>query len=1474
MSQTALFTPDSTAKKQLWRISKTTELYVGASFYYIDPSDSIVVWLDTSESDITGDLYVMVPGYSDSAMFLFSNKDIGTRINITKVLSSPIIPGTEIFFMYKRRDAVYPKFTGQNRKNLDPADKSSYPGAEFVAKEFDRRPGYGYRWSVAGRIIDASSIPTDTAIFGFEDMINLFSPNDTLVISDRDFNDVIFRVTGLNLNVEKTLDSIQLLIPDSVIAGDEVICSTKVWFDSSGQKITIHNLDSMITWKLSGFSINRDTLIPGTTVGTSKFLPRTAFESFVICASLINPKTHDTVSTCKTVRVYPGKPDHLSIELRADTASSDFNRNNTIQIGRVLIPSNTMTQSIYAIFRDKFGNFAGFSPSTVWDTSSTSSIPGLTHGCVSVSSGQTNVGEGIVSKITSGNLLVFAKDIFDGKTLKDTVIVNVPSAIYDSLRIGKLTNSNIKFINSLTTTTDSCTHLEAQGRRVDNGKWESLRVSWRSPKWHINTERAVFSGLDFCPQDTGNGFLEIQYDGYLKNQISINAKPGAPQSLRLYTDAGKSFPSDTFVQACKPLVLHARIFDKNGIWIKSLVKDSIFWNFTDDTTVTSDSNQSAFLNTTNGETVKLNPIRAYRTVNVRANFYAFSDTVNISIHPGDPYRVVIESHANWHISLHAPDEIDTIEIPDNSISASVFALLRDSVGNYIDSVREGSWSAADTIIKIQSGKQPCHGIITKNLQVVNGVTPVMVTSGTLSDTAFVKLLPYHFTAIRITDINHNRINNLTMSTNQDTTLKVQGLRSDTTLWRDIMADWSKTDSLSIDPACPLKTSSFTFSPVKPGNGVVAVQYNSNDTLRDTINVTFKRGDPVKAEIDLLTSPEKLIAGDTIYACIKIFNKDGLVPGEFCSSTDFSGKLLYYTDQLGYGDRTMKPVIFSALGNANINKPGTPKSGLKQCFSNGKDTVGMVLYYAPFNKDSLHRIMLQFGSIQAYSNPFRLKPSYLDSLSLAHTHKCCKDSLVLRYPDEQALIYAIGYDKYGNMRGGELCTWRTTGTLHECDTANSLTRIEYSADSAIVDDDESGNLIAVSVQNASISDTLRVVIIGPLAKPVNAVTKDLNGNGLLDRIEIRFDMPVYKNSKHLLSYFSIYYNNSPLSLDSFSISKDSMNLTLFLNEYKDTSMLQTGWTPVISFQNVEFALGGAVDSFNIETFDGAGPVIKSVVKEIKNENRNDDVVTITFSEKITGPNGSQFSFIEMPERVFTVYTKYSNSFKAIPILSGIKHFNAPVEPNFVLFNTSNGNDLSGHNYLNIRTDKGAYIIEDLSGNIPSKQNRKVQVQIKGTVKTELLIAPNPSRPSFVHEKPGEFHLVHNPQAVQWVAREKAGVAIIFPIQLTESHGTVVGGQIVILDMIGNKVIADPETDYKFGNLFNKDPVVSNQKHLNIIPSAWRANGSIYEYVIYWNGYTKDKLKAAPGVYRAILKLYTKSGQGEKVTTFVGKIGIKP
>jgi hypothetical protein len=1471
-AQTERFIPDSAAAADLWHISGSTQLYVGASFYYMNPLDSIIVWPDTSDADTTGTLYFMVPGYMDSALALFTNRQLGARANISKMVPG-IRPGTEIFFMYKSVGRKYPRYTGQNRLGFDPKNQTAYPGAKFVSRDFGLKPGFGHRFAVAGRLGALGGVANDTIVFGFEDGgTSVIAGFDSLVAADFDFNDVIFRAIGLDLNIEAIPDSIVIVCADTARAGDSVLCRAEVWSDSGGIRVRSPQFDSLVAWGLSGRMLLKDSLVPSAIKGSAVFLPRTAFEKFTLRASLRSFFTGDTLRSSKNIWVNPGPPQTLSIELRRDTASPNFSLHATVQIAMVQIPSNTLSLSLYAITRDRFGNFAGFAASPSWDTAYRTTLPNSRPGVVSVRAGNLR-GEGIVEKKTgSGNALVFAEYETGTLTLLDTVIVSVVAADYDSLSICAARGDSLVPIKTCTMTMDQCTTFVAIGRRVDSRSWERLQTEWRFSPWFS----APVSGADsvrFCPADTGTGTISINYQDRVWQTAALRVVPGAPVALHIFTDKAAPFPPDTFVNAGAPLQLFARVFDAHGIWLTRTSADQISWTVMEHSAALGPADSSGRLSASSGTPVVYFPQRSPRTVTVRAAYAGLRDTVAASIRPGKPYRISIESSSDWRLSPYAPDPIDTLAIPDNRTSRSVWALVRDSLGNFVDLLNGASWSASDTIISVQS-REPGEGIVIKSLQVSAGMCALSVSrpsSRLIGDTAVVKLLPYHYTSLRIVAGADMQLDSLIMSTNDDTTLKAQALRSDTAVWCDVAARWTITDSLV---AAPAAAAVFRFSPVKPGTGFVAAALTGIDALADTVRAIFTRGDPVRAELIIITSDEKRVAGDTMRAVVRIYNTDGLVPGAYCYGKESPNLPAAYQDSLGYGGGPFVPRVVSGKGSGDIAVPPSVGEGIPQCFLDGIDSIGLVLYYAPFAKDSLHRLVVKLGDISGDAAPFRLRPSTLASLRLFHSNYCCGDTLVLRYPRERALVYAIGRDRFENVTGEEFSSWATSGTLHAVPPAAIGSRIMYTADSASVKGDEEGFIVAASLANPAVTDSLWTLVLGPQAEALSAITRDDDGNGLLDGIVVRFNKPVHERDNGLHRLFTATQPDASLTIDSASVSPDSMSVLLHLKEEPGFA-LQTDWTPLISFHNEEFALAGATDSFSMQADDGAGPVVDFVVKEIKGEDRRGDLVTVAFSEPVTDREGNAVSFLTSPDSLFSAwFIGQSDSFEPVLMFDGIGELTAPTEEGRLRFRMANGKELTASHYLNLRADDRAAPLLDKAGNRPSTLNRKVKVVVKGDPSGVLTIGPNPSSPTLLREGAGEFHLEHNPRATDWVARDRAGFAIRFQVVLPEGKSREIGGRLNIFDVIGNSVTGDPVIRYQWKNIVKGGRIINNQNRGNLLPSTWNPNGTVYDYLVYWNGYAKNRRKAAPGVYQAILTLFIKTDGITETKTLTGLIGVKP
>ena len=185
-------------------------LYLGADFVYLRASEQIKVWIDTNFAGWTGALFFYDPktGTYDS---LFTNKDFSSRlchpntapcgaaINLS-ARHPNIAVGDTIHFMYRLNPGFgnanpdqLPSWTGpnDNASSLYYSQRSMVnPGAPW--------PNYGRRHSLAGRVNDS------VVEFGFEDEGGT-GPGGTnsALNGDLDFTDIVFRVSGLFISLEK-----------------------------------------------------------------------------------------------------------------------------------------------------------------------------------------------------------------------------------------------------------------------------------------------------------------------------------------------------------------------------------------------------------------------------------------------------------------------------------------------------------------------------------------------------------------------------------------------------------------------------------------------------------------------------------------------------------------------------------------------------------------------------------------------------------------------------------------------------------------------------------------------------------------------------------------------------------------------------------------------------------------------------------------------------------------------------------------------------------------------------------------------------------------------------------------------------------------------------------------------------------------------------------------------------------------------
>jgi fibro-slime domain-containing protein len=1167
------------------------------------------------------------------------------------------------------------------------------------------------------------------------------------------------------------------------------------------------------------------------------------------------------------ITVVPGPPHHLVIEGDTSRLTSP---NSDNPVGTVTISARDTAASVYAILRDSLGNWAGWSAMTNWRSVDSTQA--------AIGSGRTNIGEGIIIRRTaSGRTDIIAKDLdtvqHRGPKFTDTAMVVLSGISYDSLRI--VVRNDVK-IENLQIRTDQDTLIQVQGKRSDNGIWEAVPADWAilpALKTSTAPPKASYS-WKFTPVDTGRGRIIASMGTSVPDTIAVYFDHGLPAYLALYPAPGNPsssnspYPSPGITiidSAGVPMQLVAKIFDKNGVWLGGFERSNapIRWNMIELSGIAPTGTMTNVL----GYSTSFTPLHAYNTLFIIATFDSggFSDSVRITVVPGKPKQLVIEENSNWQASPNDPRPVMRIQIDSTETYRSVYAMIRDSLGNFINYSKITDWQSADiSVVIAQDGLTSIGQGVIKRVSSGDS-TQVMAISGEypgLADTIDVVVLKYFYKALQIVVRRSIPIDNLIMTTNDDTTLQVLGLRSDTTLWEPVSVQWENSHGLVIDPSAPERSQTWKFSPVKPDTtGLAWIRVtlgNDARTKPDTVAVKFYPGAVTNIDITILTPPDKRIAGDTIVAVVKIFNKDGLRPGTYCDTT-------IHQESLGKGTTNLDPVVIVENSSVILNQAPIMTNKSKECFLDGVDTIKYVLYKATTSKDSLQKLYVNLGPILGSTDPFTVYPAKLNSIAIQDYSGKNLDSVNLAWPNDFQIFYAVGFDRFGNkvtLPSG--ASWSTSSQLHPIDKSVNVSRIYY--DAFQVKRDESGRISAFVVDSTGrkISDSVYVSIVGPLTKLVSAVTKDANGDGYLDQIVLHFDKEVtLPDRANLADFIKVKYGiYDPFQVDSI-IGKSATGstdtvFTVYLKKF-ETYELQTAWTPTITFQQ---DLKGLTPVVNFKTTDGAGPVIVSVTKVIKSlENRKEDSIVVVFSEPIQASDGSTFKAGTPPKLVFYVWTKdslghYVRDSIRVP-LDSIKQFSGQIADGntAVSFFMTNGYEITANNFFSIRPDSSFITDTSKSINEPSKNNRLVRVTVMSSLSDKIVIGPNPSVPTYAHREEGEeaSKFQFYPQARSWVQKEHAGVVLSFTIQMPSDPSVMVSGTLKIYDVVGNLV---------------------RKKHTdNIFSTIQWPRGSVAPYDLYWDLLNENGMKVAPGTYFAAIYLSSTSSTGAEKRKLTGTVGVK-
>jgi fibro-slime domain-containing protein len=1230
--------------------------------------------------------------------------------------------------------------------------------------------------------------------------------------------------------------------------------------------------NSLFSWTVTlvdGFN-PADTLSTRTGYQVA-MLPTQAYNTYNVTVTF----TEGTSVYSATAQVYvkPGAVDHLVIEGNPNptgTARQNDNPLSTIEFG-----NRDTVKTAFAVLRDSFGNYISASQSTNWKSINTN--------IVTATEGLAVVGEGRVIRVgTLGSTRVVATNR-NNSALFDTVDVVLSQFSYDSLRIVVDDSLPIEF---LVMRSDQDTLLQVLGKRSFDGVWVPVNGDWAYISDNGAQSASSLTAWTFAPTDTGSGIIVVTRGSAVPDTVTVQIKPGNPVKIELYAREG-SVPNGTnppypdpvtsiAAVAGTPFPLVAKVLDHDGVWLPvyETVADSsrrIKWEIIE----IPPNDSSGFLDDTSGHKRNFTPVRARQSVYVVTSLYVDAnhtllDTVKLEIIPGKAAQLVIEGSETY--DPIRPNPIDTAVIPSNTTNTRVHAIIRDSIGNFVRYSTVTAWGVVnnDTAVTVRNGNANTgEGVVSRNQK--EGTVKVFAVDGTFRDTTVVMLLPFYYTQLRIVVGNDPSAQSLTMTTNDDTTLHVQGLRSDSLIWVDVEAHWENSSNLTIIPGAPGWNHTWDFSPADTGHGWIRVTLDDDaQTTPDTLPVTFLPGPPTKVTIKIVTPPDKRIAGEPIVVALEITNENGPVPGEYCFSKD-NGSLIIYTDTLGDGGRP-RPYVLIGTDTLWLTEKGD-----EQCFNGGRDTVTTTLFYVPDDPDdSLHRISVQLGGLTARTTPFILLPGELDSLALEYqSGKPVGDTITLAYPTGNVTMFSVGYDQYGNRIGRIQSDWSADSTLHDIDQPNRTERIVYIA--ANVDDNEAGTITAVPSDTAydDISAKVFVKVVGPFITLVSAVTRDANGNGYLDQITLTFSRPVtfpedYNFDEELkIIGEGLEFEIAVDSISGLGTRSDSV-WVIKLKENTEKGP-QTDWTPTISIDRNEAM---TLDSMpELVAIDGAGPVIWEVTKEIKDiRDRRADVVTIKFSEPVQratdeGQSLTSSDSLIMMLDVWEAIPNSNGTFTYVLVDSMLKNIDniQSTGDDGLSFLVLNGVDIAPNHRISIRMiiingDTTAYITDRAATpNLPEHTNQMVPVEIIGAPPI-IEAAPNPTRPSASHVKPGQLKLEHTLEAKTW-AQNGEGVLVRITLTIDKAkwdstYDNRLPAVMKIYDFVGN-IVNRAETK----DLLKKLP-----------KDVQEGKTSVFPVDFYWNGYNRDGMPVAPGLYRLVVRTDSKNPAYPK-KAYVVTVGIK-
>ncbi len=284
---------------------------------------------------------------------------------------------------------------------------------------------------------------------------------------------------------------------DTVAAGDSIIFTANVR-DINGTLCTLCSQN--VKWSLAP-STDSTRINPAPGRQTTLYAV-SAYKSYMVTAVYDNPAGTVHLIVADTIYVKPGVPDHLTIEANADSLVS-LRNDAPIRPNAIVFSPEMLNDSVYAILRDRFGNWAGHATLATWLSGDTTVI--------TVASARTQLGEGKLTRQSANRdtvVIVAAQG-----NLNDSLRVVISNVTYSRIQVHVDTDA-AKAIDTLRIRAGQDTTLHARGFRADgSGIWDDLMVSWGTSEGLMVEDPVPISGnaWKISPKEPTTGFVFISF---------------------------------------------------------------------------------------------------------------------------------------------------------------------------------------------------------------------------------------------------------------------------------------------------------------------------------------------------------------------------------------------------------------------------------------------------------------------------------------------------------------------------------------------------------------------------------------------------------------------------------------------------------------------------------------------------------------------------------------------------------------------------------------------------------------------------------------------------------------------------------------------------------------------------------------------------------------------------------------------------